>query len=87
MLDVSRISCGLLGLIAIRYLDYYLPSSRQASKPGGLSSLRNIGSSLDVVIVVMGVIGSGKTSFIKTVIGGTDIEVGNSLFSGTLFFP
>jgi hypothetical protein len=44
-------------------------------------------STEEIRIAVMGMTGSGKSTFIKRVTGREDIQVGHSLNSGQVFFP
>lgn len=40
----------------------------------------------DIVIAVMGVTGAGKSTFIRTVTGQNDVEVGHNLESGKVVY-
>jgi ribosome biogenesis GTPase A len=62
---------------------FFTRASSQPSRPKPKTNTRKRkGGGPDVVIAVMGVTGAGKSSFIATVTGRKDIQVGHDLNSG-----
>jgi len=57
--------------------------SQWESIPESLSKSEQNSPEQDVVIAVMGVTGTGKSTFIKTVSGRNDVVVGDNLSSGS----
>ncbi len=44
-----------------------------------------VSQNADIVIAVMGVTGAGKSSFIASVTGRIDVQIGHDLYSGKFF--